>query len=144
MKFCICSYIACIPVNYSFMKPLNPVLGETISAVYNDGTTMFVEMTSHRPPISNYLIYGPAEIYKFHGYTLIASSASLNKVNISYTGKRHIIFLDGTEIIYNTPNDVYASAFVGTLKNQVSGTIVFNDKKNNIEAKIIIGEVKNK
>ena len=144
MKFCICSYISSISVNYSFLKPLNPVLGETFSAIFDYGTTLFAEITSHHPPISNYMIYGPAEIYKFYGYTEIASSASLNKIHITYTGKRHIIFLDGTEIINNTPDDWYTSAFVGTLKNQVIGSIIFSDKKNKVEAKITMAEVEKK
>jgi hypothetical protein len=45
-------------------------LGETFQAEFKDGTTIFLEHTSHHPPISNFLIEGKG--YKYYGrYALL-------------------------------------------------------------------------
>ena len=51
-----------------FEKPLNPVLGETFQAKSIDGAKIYVEQTSHHPPITNFLMEGPAHFpYKLYG-----------------------------------------------------------------------------
>ena len=48
----------------SMNKPFNPILGETYQG-FIDGCPIFLEQTSHHPPVSRYLFYGRG--YKIHG-----------------------------------------------------------------------------
>lgn len=43
MKLILTATIGCFYINCSFLKPLNPILGETISAHYCDGTELYAE-----------------------------------------------------------------------------------------------------
>lgn len=38
MKFIITSTISCFHNSFGFLKPLNPILGETYETMYNDGS----------------------------------------------------------------------------------------------------------
>ena len=40
-------------------KSFNPLLGETFQSGFADGTEIFVEQTSHHPPITHFLTIGP-------------------------------------------------------------------------------------
>lgn len=46
-----------------FDKPLNPILGETYEAWGQDGAKIYMEQTSHHPPISHTIIDGPDGLY---------------------------------------------------------------------------------
>lgn len=46
-------------------KPFNPILGETYQGTFPDGSHIFIEQTSHHPPVSNFLIEG--EGWTVHG-----------------------------------------------------------------------------
>ncbi len=50
------------------IKPFNPLLGETYQAAFPDGTQIYCEHTSHHPPIANFLLEDPDELYKLWGY----------------------------------------------------------------------------
>ena len=39
----ICATLGNFYINCSFLKPLNPILGETISGSYSDGTKVYAE-----------------------------------------------------------------------------------------------------
>ena len=43
MKLVIVATIGNFYINCSFLKPLNPILGETIHASYPDGTQLYAE-----------------------------------------------------------------------------------------------------
>jgi hypothetical protein len=43
MKFIIVATVGNFYINCSFLKPLNPILGETIQAQYVDGTLLYAE-----------------------------------------------------------------------------------------------------
>jgi hypothetical protein len=43
MKLVISAAIANCYVSTSFLKPLNPILGETFNGSYNDGTLVYAE-----------------------------------------------------------------------------------------------------
>lgn len=83
-KFCIVATISCFHSSSYFLKPLNPILGETYEMYYNDGSKIFLEQTSHHPPITNYIMYGPNNNYKFYGYSNFTSSAGLNSVKVIF------------------------------------------------------------
>lgn len=82
---------------------MNPILGETLQASYNDGTLVLAEQISHHPPISSYLVYGPKNNYRFGGYYCYEAKAGLNSVTMINKGRRHVKFYDGQTIEYNFP-----------------------------------------
>ena len=50
-------------------SPLNPILGETLIQKSVNGMMLYCEQTSHHPPISNFLVEGPASNpFKIYGY----------------------------------------------------------------------------
>ena len=101
MKYTIVASISSFFCSSFFLKPLNPVLGETYEAVFLDGTKVFLEQTSHHPPISHYEIYGPNNDWYYCGFSNYSSSAGLNSCSVTNKGKRSIKFKDGTVIKYD-------------------------------------------
>ena len=78
-------------------KPFNPYLGETMEAVYSDGSRLYMEHTSHHPPISNFYIdtaYGAIISGRFEQVAEIGS----NKLEIVYRGPFNIEFTDGHKV----------------------------------------------
>jgi hypothetical protein len=55
MKLVVTACISNFYVNCTFMKPLNPILGETCQATFDDGTELYAEQISHHPPISYFI-----------------------------------------------------------------------------------------
>lgn len=51
-----------------FRKPLNPILGETYQAHMDDGTQIFMEQSSHHPPVSSWHVTGADKCYEFFGF----------------------------------------------------------------------------
>lgn len=92
-KFYLVSQISYFWVMNSFGKPviislfcnfqLNPILGETLNAYYNDGSRVYCEQTSHHPPVSYLLYYGPRESYRVFGPVIYAANAGLNSLTVS-------------------------------------------------------------
>ncbi len=81
-KLLITGTISCFHANSEILKPLNPILGETHEMKYEDGSTIYLEQTSHHPPISHYIMYGPNNNYTFSGFSLFSSSAGLNSLKV--------------------------------------------------------------
>jgi hypothetical protein len=79
-----------------FLKPLNPILGETLQATLIDGTEIYAEQISHHPPVSYFLVYGPKKNYRFSGYYDFQISPGLNSLTLKNIGKRKVLFNDGT------------------------------------------------
>lgn len=84
--------------------PLNPILGETYIARREDGTKIYLEQTSHHPPISHWEMIGPHESFHFYGHDqIIAGLSGPNTLKASKKGKHVIDFKDGTRITYILP-----------------------------------------
>jgi len=43
MKFVISAILSSFTWTVTFLKPLNPILGETLEATFNDGTEIYAE-----------------------------------------------------------------------------------------------------
>lgn len=85
-------------------KPFNPLLGETLEGRYSDGTKIFMEHTSHHPPISNYLLEGPPSTpYKFHGNNEFVGNIKNrgNILTILFKGPNIVDFPDGGRIVFH-------------------------------------------
>ena len=65
-----------------FEKPLNPILGETFQARGQDGAYLFMEQTSHHPPISHFYIDGPDGNYRLTGWSQHIIQMGLQSCNL--------------------------------------------------------------
>lgn len=59
LKMLIVATFGNFPIANGFLKPLNPILGETFQGSYPDGSKLYAEQTSHHPPVSSFLVIGP-------------------------------------------------------------------------------------
>jgi hypothetical protein len=63
---------------------LNPILGETFQAKKSDGTSIYLEQTSHHPPTSNFHLIGVNKAYQLFGFAVVF--ISLNSVMLIWLG----------------------------------------------------------
>jgi hypothetical protein len=123
---------------------MNPILGETYNMIWEDGSEIFLEQTSHHPPISHYIMYGPNKNYKYYGYSHFSSSAGFNSLKVVNKGKRTIEFMDKTKISLDFTDDSYSNSFWGTLRHEITGTTTYRDETNGYKCIIQSGSVKKK
>lgn len=128
MKLTMASSIAFMFPTKIWDKPLNPVLGETYEASFADGAKLYVEQTSHHPPISNFLIEGPNNAYTISGWSNYTVTAGMNNATLVSKGHKKIVFHDGHTIVYNLPGDYLFNLAMGTMGHQMTGTINFTDE----------------
>lgn len=136
LKLVICATLGNFYLNCSFLKPLNPILGETISGSYIDGTICYAEQISHHPPISYVLAIGPQNSYRFYGYYNYEAKAGLNSLSLKNKGKRFLQFKNGGCISYNFANEEYSGSFWGAMKVECKGKINFTDQSNDLTASL--------
>jgi hypothetical protein len=123
---------------------MNPILGETFEMLWEDGSRVFLEQTSHHPPVSHFIMYGPKNSYTYHGYSNFSSNAGLNSLKVLNRGKRLLEFPDGTKISFNYAGESYSNSFWGTLRHECSGELTFKDLTHGYECTIQFGQVKKK
>lgn len=137
MKLVITACIANFHYNQGYAKPLNPILGETCEASYEDGTKLYAEQISHHPPVC-YLFVEPSDkSYQFYGSYNYSSKAGLNSLSLVNSGKRNVMFRKDKQLItYNFAQEMYSGLFWGAMKLETKGQILFEDKENKIEAAV--------
>jgi len=113
-----------------FIKPLNPILGETYEVEYEDGTQVYCEQTSHHPPVSHFYMIGPKKEFRYYGFGNYSTGGGLNSMKVYNKGKRWVEFTDGTKIGFNYPHEAYNNAFMGVLRHESYGEMSFKDEKN--------------
>ena len=118
--------------NSTFVKPLNPILGETFQAFGADGTRLFLEQTSHHPPRSHFLAEGPDGNFKMNGYLEVAIFAGLSSSDVIVAGYKEVFFKDGGHIRWNQNNDNFSGIFFGNLTHRLKGKIVFTDAEHDL------------
>lgn len=102
MKYVIVAVFAAFHCSCHFLKPMNPILGETYKCCYDDGSLLYLEQTSHHPPVTNFEVYGPNRNYYMYGTTAYRTSVGLNlTLSVYNKGKRTICFPDGTKIAFD-------------------------------------------
>ena len=111
-------------------KPFNPLLGETFQSYFLDGTRVYCEMISHHPPIGNFLMEDPEELYTFYGHYEFKAKVTSNALNLRTDGPNHLVFPDGQHITFIVPNKKVGGMVWGdrTVVHDESYTI--EDKKN--------------
>jgi len=118
------------------LKPFNPILGETYQARYKDGTTIHCEQSSHHPPVTNWQLFGPDNLFQVYGYGEWTASFRGNNVIGHQKGPNYVSFQDGTVISYNLPAMNVMGIIMGERIIEYIGTVEFTDEKNNLSCEI--------
>ena len=125
------------PVAFGNFPPLNPILGETYSASLKDGSKIWLEQTSHHPPVSNWYMEGPNKIFTFYGHGQIkAGLAGPNTIRASKIGKHVITFSNGEQIEYTAPDMKIKGIILGQRTVNFEGSFTVKDLKNDLTSTI--------
>ena len=119
MKLVMASSMANLIPGKIYEKPLNPVLGETYEAVAVDGAKIFMEQTSHHPPITHMYLEGPEGRYTVTGWSGYVIWSGMNSATLVAEGYKKITFHDGHTIVHTMPNDLFYNLYMGTMGHQV-------------------------
>lgn len=113
-------------------KPFNPILGETFQFEIGNATKVYLEQTQHKPPTSNFLVYG--KNYKAYGSIIVEASIGANSVNAKKSGTYIVEFKDGIKHKFLFPSIVVKGLTVGkrTFNFKNSGIVI--DETNNLSA----------
>ena len=79
----------------AYVKPLNPVLGETFQGQAADGAMLYMEQTCHHPPVTHLLLEGPNGAYTVTGWSSYTVHAGMTSSNILAQGHKKVVFHDG-------------------------------------------------
>lgn len=118
----------------SFKKSFDPVIGETFQATIQSETKdhschVYVEQTSHHPPINHFLIEDDDHKYKVYGYYEHKGDFKMkaNEVIYWFEGPTTVEFADGHKITFEWPH------FRCKQMKQLycEGQMVFKDETNN-------------
>ena len=141
-KYIITNTISAFYYITMFLKPLNPVIGETLEGYYPDGTKIYCEQVSHHPPISYFLCLGPQNSYRYYGCYNFSAHAGLNSMQLVNKGYKVYEFANGDKVNATFNKQVYSGAFIGSLRSEAVDTVTFHDKKYDLKAEITFGKVK--
>jgi hypothetical protein len=120
--------IACQHTMSGFLKPFNPVLGETYQGCLSDGTKIYAEQTSHHPPVQTWNVQGPAGCYVYSGWMSYSAKVRFNKVCVATRGDRMVTFPDGGCVAIECGStDQYVSIMYGDIRHETLGTCRFID-----------------
>lgn len=139
-KYAICFTLSGLFSSSGQLKPFNPLLGETFQAKFEDGSNIYVEHTSHIPPVSNYLIEDIDGLYKLYGYCDIsvegAMKVLLNNYMYCVPKGKCCIYLKNTNqtIVYQNPKVVLGGMIYGKRYAYWDGHMKFEDRENNLKA----------
>jgi len=104
MKNVVSAFVAAMPLTSgNFLKPLNPLLGETLQTEYSDGTRLWMEQTCHHPPVAGFYVEGAGKEYTASGFLQFSVGFGYNKMLVTPQGERTVHFKDGTAITCDCP-----------------------------------------
>ena len=138
VAFALTSYVLVTAQN----KPFNPLLGETNQGMFSDGTRYYCEHTSHHPPITHFLIEGPNESYRMHGYYEFIGSMGKNNLTSGLRGPITLEFPDGGKLRFNVLDWRLGGTFVGDRTIELTGSLVVEDLANALKAVMVVGTYK--
>lgn len=139
MKLVVTFAVAGLSNTCTPKKPFNPIIGETFEASFEDDTLIFCEQTSHHPPITNWEVVGPNNMYHFYGSGELHASFRGNSIKGHQEGCHYIDFsLDGGQIEYKLPEVWVRGIMWGDRIIEYDGVITFTDKKNKLVAEVKI------
>eukprot|EP01091_Cochliopodium_minus_P009362 TRINITY_DN2295_c0_g1_i1.p1 TRINITY_DN2295_c0_g1~~TRINITY_DN2295_c0_g1_i1.p1 ORF type:complete len:385 (+),score=126.84 TRINITY_DN2295_c0_g1_i1:31-1185(+) len=114
------------------IKPFNPILGETYEATYEDGSEIFMEQSSHHPPVSNFEILGPNGSWHLYGYGEWSAGFRANSVKGRQSGPMVAAFPDGTKISFELPWTIISGLLFGERVMEYVEVAKFRDPKNKL------------
>lgn len=141
MKQVIVANFAYIYPAHNWLKPLNPILGETYQSYTTDGSFVYMEQICHHPPISYINFEGPENLFRFHGYTNFAVKARLNNIQLEVGGMKTCQFADGSKISFNNVQDTFQNTLMGTCHHILHGDFEFKDETNGLRGIVNVGSV---
>jgi len=118
-------------------SPLNPILGETITRELDNGAKLYLEQTSHHPPVSHFLMEGPNKDVTIKGYAMYkVGLQSVNTATGARLGKFEVEYKDGAKYSVSDP----ACEIWGIMNTEkvynFTGSLVVSDVINNIECEV--------
>mmetsp|Transcript_28791 Transcript_28791/g.59015 ORF Transcript_28791/g.59015 Transcript_28791/m.59015 type:complete len:436 (-) Transcript_28791:489-1796(-) len=140
MKNVVSAFVAAMTLTSgNFLKPLNPILGETLQVDYGDGSKLYMEQTCHHPPVSAFCLISPGADYTVTGHQTFNVGFGYNKMFITNKGVRIVTFKDGGSISLDFPPDRWCNVFWGEMVHETIGTQSFWDEKNKIRCRLQFG-----
>lgn len=118
------------------MKPFNPILGETFQGSWPDGSQIYVEHSSHHPPISHFLMIDSEKLYQYFGYYEYKASLKGNALGGKQDGPNYVKFKDGQLIKFSLPPIKISGLLWGRRIIEWYGAIEFKDEKNDLYCKL--------
>lgn len=106
-------------------------------AFWPDGTEIYMEHTSHHPPVSNFLIRDFNNKYRIYGHYEYKASLKGNSLVGRQEGPNIIEFFDdGQKIEYVLPQISISGLLFGSRILEWFGSIQFTDVKNDLVCKL--------
>ena len=129
--------VASQPFTVQPLKPFNPILGETYSCTFEDGTSVDLEHTSHHPPISNYYIVGKK--FKIHGSIGYNVEVKSNKMNAFNEGWGVVEWEDGSTVKICFPMMQFGGTIMGSRDVKFIATTTVVDELMSMKAVLKMG-----
>ena len=117
------------------LKPFNPILGETFQVKIED-SMVYIEQTSHHPPIFNFLFVG--KNYKVYGHNESEVGSGANSVKAKYKGSYTVEYKDGVKHKVYFPEFKLSGLLFGTRSIKYFSNLVVTDEANDLMAFIIM------
>lgn len=120
------------------LKPFNPYLGETYQAVFDDGSQVYLEHTSHTPCISNYYLTDIDKNYVFSGYFDLCTEGALkmvmnNQLIVLNKGKAKVNLKQSqNELLIQFPTIAIGGLVYGSRVISWRNMLKIEDHKNNM------------
>lgn len=117
-------------------KPFMPILGETLQAFWEDGTSIDMEYTSHIPPVCNFYCEDIDRLYKFYGkHELKVKVSPTTLVGQNY-GPNIIAFADGDKVDFFYPPGEISGVIMGERNMAYVGAFTVRYPQADLEALI--------
>lgn len=107
-----------------------------------DGTQVFCEHTSHHPPVTNFLLEGPEESFKYFGFYEFTGNMSANSLKSGLRGPNNVVFPDGQHIRFRIVDWKLGGTVMGDRTIEADGSVFFEDITNQRKACIIFSTYK--
>ena len=121
-------------------SPLNPILGETLTSTTERGSTLYMEQTSHYPPISHFHMIGPESLpFEIYGHVefCMALKGLATSATFSTPGIVRLKLPDQTIIEMSTKQVNVGGLLYKEKLFNVSESMTIQDVTNGINAEVI-------
>lgn len=137
MKLVVACFVSNqILTSANFMKPLNPILGETLQVDFSDGSKAYLEQTCHHPPITSLCLDSPQGLYDFWGFIEFGVKFGYNRMFPTSKGNLTLKFKDGTTFDIGLSENKVNNVFWGNMHHELYGSQTVVDTTNNMRATI--------